>query len=437
MEQIMRIFRTSETAMEEIDRLLRPPAEDLAAAEAAVNEIVARVRADGDAAVLEYTRRFDWTEATLEGLRVTPEEMAKAFVALDPKVLQAMEHAAGHIRSYHERQLPGSWFEEMAPGLTLGERFITLDSAACYVPTRKASIPSSLLMSVIPAQVAGVPRIVVVGPPQADGALPEGVLAAAHFLGISEIYKLGGAVAMAALAFGTETFPKVDKGVGPANIYGTLAKKALYGAVGVDGLYGPSEVTIIADGSAPPNWVAIDLVSQSEHGEDSQSILVTPDEDYARVVQAEVEKALAASPRAKYLSVALRERGAIIITRNLDEAAVMTNLLAPEHLELAVAQPTELLPQIRHAGSILLGGHSPVPVGDYFAGPSHILPTGRTARFSSGLGVMDFFTRSSLIDIAPSWLENAGNDIIALADHEGLDGHAEAVRRRTTGRREE
>jgi len=433
MEQVMRIYRTSETSPEEINRRLLPRAEDLARAEAAVNEIVARVRAEGDAAVLDYTRRFDWAEATLDGLRVTADEMDAAVAALDAKVIHAMSGAAEHIRRYHERQMPGSWFEEMAPGLTLGQRFMAVDSAACYVPTRKASIPSSLLMSVVPAQVACVPRIVVVGPPQADGALPAGVLAAAHLLGITEVYKLGGAVAMAALAFGTATFPKVDKVVGPANIFGTLAKKALYGEVGVDGLYGPSEVAVIADGSVPADWVAIDLVSQSEHGEDSQSVLITPDEGYARAVLAEVEKALAVSPRAKYLSVALKERGAVVIVRDLDEAAAMANLLAPEHLELAVAQPSALLPGIRHAGSILLGGHSPVPVGDYYAGPSHILPTGRTARFSSGLGVMDFLTRSSLVGVAPMWLESVGDDIITLADHEGLDAHAEAVRRRIGG----
>jgi len=433
MEQVMRIFRTSETPATEINRLLLPPAEDMAKAEAAVNEIVARVRAEGDAAVLDYTRRFDWSEATLEELKVTPEEMAAAVEAVDPKVIHAMSAAAEHIRRYHERQLPQSWFDEMAPGLTLGQRFMAVDSAACYVPTRKASIPSSLLMSVVPAQVACVPRIVVVGPCQADGAMPQGVLAAAHLLGITEMYKLGGAVAMAALAFGTSTFPKVDKIVGPANIYGTLAKKALYGEVGVDGLYGPSEVVVIADGSVRADWVAIDLVSQSEHGEDSQSVLITPDEAYAQAVLAEVEKALAASPRAKYLSVALRQRGAIIITGSLDEAAAMANLLASEHLELAVARPNDLLSEIRHAGSILLGGYSPVPVGDYYAGPSHILPTGRTARFSSGLGVMDFLTRSSLVGIAPMWLENVGDDIITLADHEGLDAHAEAIRRRTKG----
>jgi histidinol dehydrogenase len=409
---------------------LLPPAADLAHVQEVVDEIAARVHAEGDAAVLDYTRRFDWADATLGALRVTPEEMAEASAALEPKVLQALHQAAEHIRRYHQRQMPESWCEEMAPGLTLGQRFVPVDSAACYVPTRKSSLPSSLLMSVVPAQVAGVPRIVVVGPCQADGRMPQGVLAAAHLLGITEMYKLGGAVAMAAMAYGTDTFPRVDKVVGPANIYGTLAKKALYGEVGVDGLYGPSEVVIIADGSTRADWVATDLLSQSEHGEDSQSVLITPDADYAQAVAQAVAEQLAVSPRAKYLSVSLQQRGAIIITADLPEAAEMANLLAPEHLELAVSQPNELLPAIRHAGSILLGAFSPVPVGDYYAGPSHILPTGRTARFSSGLGVMDFLTRSSLVGIAPLWLENAAADIVTLAEHEGLDAHAESIRKR-------
>jgi histidinol dehydrogenase len=261
--------------------------------------------------------------------------------------------------------------------------------------------------------------------------MPPGILAAAHLLGITEMYKLGGAVAMAALAFGTEMFPRMDKVVGPANIYGTLAKKALYGDVGVDGLYGPSEVVIIADGSAAPDWVAMDLLSQSEHGEDSQSVLITPDEAYARAVSEAVERLLAESPRAEYLTVALKSRGAIIITRDLEEAAEMADLLAPEHLELAVAYPHKLLPAIHHAGSILLGANTPVPVGDYFAGPSHVLPTGRTARFSSGLGVMDFIKRSSLIEVSPGWLAANRGCITALADHEGLDAHARAIRVRT------
>ncbi len=424
----LRVFRTSELSPAEINRRLLPPAADLARVQEIVDGIVARVRAEGDAAVLELIRRFDWPQATLDQLTVTPDEMARAAAEIDVSTRDAMKRAAEHIRRYHQRQMPCDWFDAMEPGLVLGQRHTPVDSVACYVPTRKASIPSSLLMSVVPAQVAGVPRIVVVGPCQADGAMPAGVLAAAHLLGVTEMYKLGGAVAMAALAFGTDTFSRVDKIVGPANIFGTLAKKALYGEVGVDGLYGPSEVVVIADGSVPAAWVAVDLVSQSEHGEDSQSVLITPDEAYAAAVDAAVQALLAASPRAQYLATALEQRGAVVLVRDLAEAVEMANLLAAEHLELAVAAPETLFPAIRHAGSILLGGHAPVPVGDYYAGPSHILPTGRTARFSSGLGVMDFLKRSSLIQLTPDWLAVAGSDITTLADHEGLDAHAQAVK---------
>ena len=430
MASILHTYHTSEFSLAEINRRLLPAAADVARVQAAVDAIVARVRAEGDAAVLALTRQLDWPEAALGDLVVSPEEIARAVAETDSTVIEAMRLAAAHIRRYHERQLPGDWFEEFEPGLTLGQRHMPLDSVACYVPTRKASIPSSLLMSVVPAQVAGVGRVVVMGPCQPNGKLTAGVLAAAHLLGITEIYKLGGAVAMAALAFGTRTFPRVDKIVGPANIYGTLAKKALYGDVGVDGLYGPSEVVVIADGTVRADWVAVDLLSQSEHGEDSQSVLVTPDDAYAQAVAAAVDTLLAASPRAKYLAASLQNRGAIVITRDLAEAAAMANLLAPEHLELAVADPVCLLPAIRHAGSILLGGSSPVPVGDYFAGPSHILPTGRTARFSSGLGVADFLTRSSLVQAAPCWLAAHRPPITTLADHEGLDAHAAAIRMR-------
>ncbi len=427
----MRVFSTSELSLAAINRALLPAAADLARVQGIVDGIVARVRDEGDAAVLALTREFDWADATLDALRVTPDELARARAAVDPAVLAAMDASAAHIRRYHERLMPKDWFEETEPGLWLGARHTSVDSVACYVPTRKASIPSSLLMSVVPAQVAGVPRIVVVGPCRADGTMPEGVLAAADLLGITEVYKLGGAVAMAAMAFGTATFPKVDKIVGPANIFGTLAKKALYGEVGVDGLYGPSEVAIIADGSVPAAWIATDLLSQSEHGEDSQSVLITPDAAYADAVQAEVARQLAASPRAKYLGTALAQRGAVIIVRDLPEAAAMANLLAPEHLELALRTFDVVFPLLRHAGSILMGAYSPVPIGDYYAGPSHVLPTGRTARFSSGLGVMDFLKRTSLLQADPAWLTAAQPAITALADHEGLDAHAESVRART------
>ncbi|MHB9133075.1 MAG: histidinol dehydrogenase [Armatimonadota bacterium] len=426
----LRTFRTSELSLAEINRQLLPPEADTAKFQAIVDDIVARVRAEGDAAVLELTRKFDWPEATLDNLKVTEGEIDNAMAEVDIEIIHSMTMAAENIRRFHQRQMPQDWFGEMEYGLSLGQKHTPVDSVACYVPTRKASIPSSLLMSVVPAQVAGVPRIVVVGPCRPDGSMPAGVLAAAGLLGITEMYKLGGAVAMAAMALGTATFPKVDKIVGPANIFGTLAKKSLYGEVGVDGLYGPSEVVVIADGSVPAAWVATDLLSQSEHGEDSQSVLVTPDEGYAQAVAAEVAAQLAASPRAKYLSVSLQQRGAIVLTRDLAEAVEMANVLAPEHLELAVADPQALLPAIRHAGSILLGGYSPVPVGDYFAGPSHILPTGRTARFSSGLGVMDFLKRSSLVQASPEWMAQHCADITTFADHEGLDAHADAVRKR-------
>ncbi|HEY3417218.1 MAG TPA: histidinol dehydrogenase [Armatimonadota bacterium] len=426
----LRIFNTTEISPEEINRRLLPPAADIAAVQQIVDDIVQRVRDEGDAAVLELTRKFDWPEATLAGLKVGEEEIERALAEVDAATLDSMKQAADHIRRYHQRQMPQDWFDEAENGLLLGQRHSPVDSVACYVPTRKASIPSSLLMSVVPAQVAGVPRIVVVGPCRADGSLPSGVLAAAGLLGIREMYKLGGAVAMAAMAFGTATFPKVDKVVGPANIFGTLAKKSLYGEVGVDGLYGPSEVAIVADGSVPAEWIAIDLLSQSEHGEDSQSVLITPDAAYAQAVNAAVASLLLESPRAKYLSVSLEQRGAIILTRDLAEAAEMANLLAAEHLELAVADPQALLPAIRHAGSILLGGCSTVPIGDYFAGPSHILPTGRTARFSSGLGVMDFLKRSSLIQVDCDWLAKHQEAITTLADHEGLDAHGAAIRKR-------
>jgi histidinol dehydrogenase len=427
---LIRVLWTTDMSLAEINASLLPPAADLARVQATVDAMVTEIRHRRDTAVLEFTQRFDWPDATLAALRVTREEIARGVAETDPAVCEALVQAAAHIRAFHARQMPHDFFDELEPGLKLGQRHTPVESVACYVPTRKASIPSSVLMSVVPAQVAGVPRIVVVGPCRLDGTLPAGVLAAADALGITEIYKLGGAVAMAALGLGTPTFPKVDKIVGPANIFGTLAKKALYGDVGVDGLYGPSEVVVIADGSVDPVWIATDLMSQSEHGEDSQSVLITPDPAYAQAVLTALSTSLAASSRAQYLAVALAERGALVIARDLAEATELANLLAPEHLELAVATPEALLPFIRHAGSILMGGTSPVPVGDYFAGPSHILPTGRTARFSSGLGVHDFLKRSSLIQASSMWMTRHQRAITTLADHEGLEAHAQAVRLR-------
>ncbi|MEI6519733.1 MAG: histidinol dehydrogenase [bacterium] len=427
----MRIFKTSEIKMIDINKSLMPLAADLDKVQDIVEGIVKKVRDEGDAGILELTRKFDWPDATIDKLKVSEVELHNALNEVDTDLITAMTFSAENIRRYHKSQLPTDFMGEYEMGMFLGQRHTPVDSAACYVPTRKASIPSSLLMSVVPAQVANVEKIVVVGPCREDGTMPAGVLAAANLLGITEIYKLGGAVAMAAMAYGTETFPKVDKVVGPANIYGTMAKKALYGDVGVDGLYGPSEVVIIADGTVPAEWVAADLVSQSEHGEDSQSILITTNEEYAKMVMDAVNNLLKESGRGVYLGKALNDRGAIIITSDMAESAEMANLLAAEHLELAVEDFENLLPMIKHAGSILLGGYTPVPIGDYCAGPSHILPTGRTARFNSGIGVTDFLKRSSLIRVTPEWLNYHKSMIITFAEHEGLEGHANSIKIRS------
>ncbi len=427
----MKYFKISEIKMSEINKTLMPLAADLDKVQTIVEEIVKKVRDEGDAGILELTRKFDWKDATLDKLIVSEDELHNALNEVDTDLITAMTFSAENIRRYHKSQMPNDFMGEYEMGMFLGQRHTSVDSAACYVPTRKASIPSSLLMSVVPAQVAGVERIVVVGPCREDGTMPAGVLAAANLLGITEVYKLGGAVAMAAMAYGTETFPKTDKVVGPANIFGTMAKKALYGDVGVDGLYGPSEVVIIADGTVPAEWVASDLVSQSEHGEDSQSILITDNEEYAKLVLAAVDELLKQSGRAIYLSKSLEDRGAVIISRDIYESVEMANLLAAEHLELAVADFEAILPIVKHAGSILLGGYTPVPIGDYCAGPSHILPTGRTARFNSGIGVMDFLKRSSMIRVTPEWLKYHKSMITTFAEHEGLEGHAHSINIRT------
>ena len=410
--------------------MIKPSAATLAEQQKIVDAIISRVRLEGNSTILELTRQFDWPDATLDALRVSENELAQAFNNSPPELIAALERAIANIRRFHLRQLPHDWFEEMAPGLQLGLRHTPLDSVACYVPTSRASLPSSLLMSVIPAQVAGVKRIAVVGPARKDGTLPEEVLVAAHLTGISEIYKLGGAVAMATMAIGSDIFPRVDKLVGPTNVFGMLAKKTLFGEVGIDGLYGPSDVAIIADGSASPDWVAADMLSQAEHGEDSAALLITPDHEYALKVSVEINRQVSVSPRSEYLLRSLHKYGAIIITRDLSQAAEFCNLLAPEHLELLLADPQAILPAIHHAGAIFLGNHTPVPVGDYYAGPSHVLPTNGTARFSSGLGVNDFLKRSSLLQSDAHWLQENGKDIILLAETEGLPAHAEAIRKR-------
>jgi len=427
---MLRFFNTTKYSLEDINKELLPAPEDTQKIQEIVDAIVLDIKRNGDEAVLRYTRQFDYASADLDNIKVTDKEIERAVLATDKKLLKAMEHAAENIAAYHEAQMPSGFMDEFQDGLTLGNRYIPYDSVMCYVPTRKASIPSSLLMSTITAKVAGVKNIIVSGPAREDGDMPQGVLAAAKIVGIDEIYKLGGAVAMTAFGIGTYTFRRVDKIVGPANIFGTLAKKSLYGIVGVDGMYGPSEVVVLADGTVDPEWIAIDFLSQSEHGTDSQSVLITPDINYAEKIIRTINTELATSPRTEYLKKSLAERGAIVIVKDLSEGVEMANILAPEHLELAVENFDDLLPHIKNAGSILCGKYSPVAVGDYFAGPNHILPTARSARFSSGLSVLDFLKRNSIIISNERWLRNNKDDITAMADHEKLISHSDSIKRR-------
>jgi len=390
--------------------------------ETAVGQIVAAVRDRGDDAVVEYTREFDWPEATAASLRVSPEEIAAAAGRMGETVTEAFREAAAHVRRFHEGLLPADRLEPAPDGALLGERFVPIDSVGVMAPGGRAPYPSSLLMTAMPAQVAGVPRIAVASPPLRDGSVRPEVLAMAAALRLDEVYRMGGAQAVAAFAFGTQTIPRMDKIAGPGSIYVTLAKRAVFGEAGVDGLYGPSDVVIVADDGASPALVAADLIAQAEHGEGSLAVVISPSERLLAAVAGEVERRAEGDAR-----TILETRGASVLTRDLGEACEVANETAPEHLELMVRDPEAALAGIRHAGCIFLGDDSPAPVGDYMAGPSHVLPTGRTARFSSGLGVRDFVTRSSVIRVSRQWLDRYGATVQALADLEGFRGHADSV----------
>jgi len=398
--------------------------------DATVARIVADVRARGDAALLEYTHRFDGVTATsVAALEITAAEMSDAFAALPEATRSALQTAATRIRAFHERQKLASWSYRDADGSEFGQQVRALDRVGVYVPGGKAAYPSSVLMSVIPAHVAGVPEIVMVVPTP-GGARNPLVLAAAHLAGVTRAFAIGGAQAIAALAYGTTTIPAVDKICGPGNAYVAAAKRRVYGAVGIDMIAGVSEVLIIADTSANPDWVAMDLFAQAEHDELAQAILVTPDANLLEAVAASVQRQLVTMPRRAIIAASLARRGALIKVCDLDEACAVANRVAPEHLELAVADPAALLPNIRHAGAIFMGHHSSEALGDYCAGPNHVLPTGRTARFSSPLGVYDFQKRSSVLDISLAAARALGPVAATLADGEGLPAHAQSARYR-------
>ncbi|WP_439514878.1 histidinol dehydrogenase [Oceanibaculum nanhaiense] len=399
-----------------------------------VRDILKRVRAEGDAAVLDYTRKFDRVSLTAETMRVTPAEVDAAFAACDPRQIAALEIAAARIDSFHRRQLPDGFAYTDPEGVELGLRWSAVEAVGLYVPGGLAAYPSSVLMNAMPAKVAGVPRIVMTVPTP-DGVLNPLVLAAAKLAGVTEIYRLGGAQAVGALAYGTQTIRPVDKIVGPGNAYVAEAKRQVFGTVGIDSIAGPSEILVVADGDNDPDWIAADLLSQAEHSDDAQSVLITDDAGFADAVAAAVERQLAVLPRGAIARQSWEKHGAIITVPALADAVPLVDRIAPEHLELAVADPEALSAKIRNAGAIFLGRHTPEAVGDYVAGPNHVLPTSRTARFSSGLGVLDFMKRSTLIRCDAASLGRIGPAAVTLAEAEGLDAHARSVAIRLNGGR--
>ncbi|GAB3657225.1 histidinol dehydrogenase [Ramlibacter alkalitolerans] len=405
-------------------------AETDAGIEQAVANILAEVQRRGDAAVLEYTNRFDAMDAqSLQALELQPAELKAAFEALPGKQRAALEAAARRVRSYHEAQKKASgesWSYRDADGTLLGQKVTPLDRVGIYVPGGKAAYPSSVLMNAIPAQVAGVGEIIMVVPTPRGEKNPL-VLAAAHVAGVTRAFTIGGAQAVGALAYGTETVPRVDKITGPGNAYVASAKRRVFGQVGIDMIAGPSEILVLADGSTPADWVAMDLFSQAEHDELAQSILLCPDEGYIAQVQAAIDRMLPEMPRAGIIASSLTGRGALIHTRSMEEACEISNRIAPEHLEIASHEPHRWEPLLRHAGAIFLGAYTSESLGDYCAGPNHVLPTSTTARFSSPLGVYDFQKRSSLIEVSEAGAQTLGAIAAELAYGEGLQAHARAA----------
>ena len=390
--------------------------------------------ARGDQALVDYTARFDRFDCTAEDLRVTAGEVDDAMAACDRDTVAALKMAAGRIEAYHARQLPADDRFTDAAGVELGHRWTAVDAVGLYVPGGTAAYPSSVLMNAVPARVAGVERIAMVVPTP-DGVLNPLVLAAARIAGVDEIYRIGGAQAVAALAFGTETIAPVAKIVGPGNAYVAAAKRQVFGTVGIDMIAGPSEVLVVADKDNDPAWIAADLLAQAEHDASAQSILITDDEALAQDVESHVQRQLQQLPRAELAGQSWAEFGAIILVDDLSAAQPLVNRIAPEHLELAVADPDALLPEIRNAGAIFLGAHTPEAVGDYVAGSNHVLPTARSARFSSGLGVLDFMKRTSLLRCSAEGLAAIGPAAMTLGRAEGLEAHARSVEMRLAGNR--
>ncbi len=431
--QIARLDSSAADFSPRLDRLLAFSADTDAAVQSAVAEILAAVRRRGDAAVLEYTARFDrLTAKGMAQLELPPVRLEQALQSLPLRLERALRDAAERVRVYHERQLQASWTYTEADGTVLGQQITALDRVGLYVPGGKAAYPSSVLMNAIPAKVAGVGELIMVVPTP-DGVQNDLVLAAAVVAGVDRVFTIGGAQAVAALAYGTESVPQVDKIVGPGNAYVAEAKRRVFGTVGIDMVAGPSEILVICDGQTNPDWIAMDLFSQAEHDELAQSILVSPDAAFLDAVEASIQRLLPTMPRQQVIERSIYDRGALILCQDLEEAARIANHIAPEHLELSVEDPQALLPSIRHAGAIFMGRHTCEALGDYCAGPNHVLPTSRTARFSSPLGVYDFQKRSSLIQVSQAGARSLGEIASALAYGEGLQAHARSAEYRMEG----
>lgn len=418
---------TDECRKDILKNLLKRSTGNYTQYEETVAEILDNVKKNGDKALFELTLKFDKFELNKDNIKVTKEEINEAYKQIEPEYIEVMKHARENIWAYHEKQLRSSWIDTKPDGSILGQRFTPIEIAGTYVPGGKAAYPSSVLMNIIPAKVAGVSRIVMVTPPGKDGKVNPGTLVSADIAGVDEIYKVGGAQAIGALAFGTESVPKVDKITGPGNIFVALAKKAVYGNVGIDSLAGPSEIVVLADESANPRYVAADLLSQAEHDEMASAILITTSEELASKVSIEVDKFVEELSRKDIISASLNNFGYILIADTMDDAIDTVNSIASEHLEILTKDPFQTMTKVKNAGAIFLGEYSSEPLGDYFAGPNHIIPTNGTSRFFSPLNVDDFVKKSSIICYSKEGLSKVHNEIELFAQKEGLTAHANSI----------
>lgn len=425
---IKTIKLTAETRKDLLNSLLKRSPNNYTEYESIVADIIANVRANGNKAVFDYTKKFDKWDITAENIKVTEEEINEAFAQAESAYIEVMKRSAANITVFHKKQLRNSWIDTKPDGSVLGQRILPIAISGVYVPGGKAAYPSSLLMNVIPAKVAGVKKIIMTTPAGADGKVYPETLVAAKIAGVDEIYKVGGAQAIAAMAFGTESIPKVDKITGPGNIFVALAKKACFGYVSIDSIAGPSEILVLADESANPRYVAADLLSQAEHDELASAILITTSASLAEEVTKEIDSFVKELSRAEIIKASLDKYGYILLADSMEEAVLAANAIASEHLEILTKNPYEIMTKIENAGAIFLGEYSSEPLGDYYAGPNHILPTNGTARFFSPLSVDDFMKKTSIISYSREALEKAHKDIELFAEKEGLTAHANSIK---------